>query len=93
MFKKKLKLWRLPKIEDCMERWSASPFGPPREVRRGGLQTKHIGIKARCHWEHPWGTYWELIGNLKGTCWEQRKNEKNSKNTILNTWNTKLMFS
>jgi hypothetical protein len=27
--KKGLKLWRLPKIEDFMERWSASPFGSP----------------------------------------------------------------
>jgi hypothetical protein len=26
---KKLKLWRLPKIEVSMERWNASPFGPP----------------------------------------------------------------
>ncbi len=26
--KKKLKLYRLPKILDSMERWSASPFGP-----------------------------------------------------------------
>ncbi len=23
-------------------------------------------------------TYWEPIGNLMGTCWEQRKNEKKS---------------
>jgi hypothetical protein len=21
------------------------------------------GIKARCYWEHPWGTHWELEGN------------------------------
>jgi hypothetical protein len=27
--KLKLKLWRLPKIEDSMGRWSVSPFGPP----------------------------------------------------------------
>jgi hypothetical protein len=24
--KKRLKTWRLPKIEDSMERWSASPY-------------------------------------------------------------------
>jgi hypothetical protein len=23
------------------------------------------------------GSWWEPIKNLKGTCWEQRKNEKN----------------
>jgi hypothetical protein len=56
-----------PKIEDSMERWRASPFGPPIEVRREGLWAKH-GIKVRCYWEQPWGTNWEPIGNLKGTC-------------------------
>ncbi len=30
----------------------------------------------KCYWEHPWGTYWEFERNIKGTCWEQRKNEK-----------------
>jgi hypothetical protein len=37
---------------------------------------KTYGIKPRCYWEYPWETHWEHIGNLKGTCWEQRKNEK-----------------
>jgi hypothetical protein len=27
--KKKLKLWKLPKIEKSMKTWSASPVGPP----------------------------------------------------------------
>jgi hypothetical protein len=27
--KKKVEIWRLPKIENYMERWNASPFGPP----------------------------------------------------------------
>ncbi len=35
-----------------------------------------MGTKARCYQELPWGTYWEPIGNLKGTCWDQMKNEK-----------------
>jgi hypothetical protein len=26
----------------------------------------------------PWGTQWEPDENLKGTCWEQRKNEPKS---------------
>jgi hypothetical protein len=30
---------------------------------------KTHGIKARCYWEHPWGTQWEL-GNILGTRWE-----------------------
>jgi len=32
-----------------------------------------MGIKARCYWEHPWGTHWEPkehIENLMGTHWE-----------------------
>jgi hypothetical protein len=34
-----LKLWRLSKIEDSMERWSASPFG------KGRTLGKHMGFK------------------------------------------------
>jgi len=28
---------------------------------------------VRCYWEHPWGTNWELKGNMLGTK-EKRKN-------------------
>ncbi len=72
--KKKLKLWRLPKIEDSMERWSASPFGPPIELRSGGLWANHRGLKRGAIGN----TLVEHIGNLMGTHWEQRENEKNS---------------
>jgi hypothetical protein len=44
--KKELKLLRLPKIEDSMERWSTSPFEKGRTL---GL--KQYGIKVRCYWE------------------------------------------
>jgi hypothetical protein len=43
---------------------------------KGRTLGKTYGIKARCYWEHLWGThweprkYWERIGNQKGTCWE-----------------------
>jgi hypothetical protein len=40
---------------------------------KGRTLGKTYGIKARCYWEHPWGTHWEPkehIENLKGTCWE-----------------------
>jgi hypothetical protein len=39
---------------------------------------KTYGIKTRCYWEQPWGANWEqkYIGNLMGTHWERRKNEK-----------------
>jgi len=46
-----------------MERWSASPFGPlwPTYIgEKGRTLGKTSGIKARCYWEHPWGTQWEL---------------------------------
>ncbi len=42
---KKLKLGRLPKIEDSMERWSASPFGPLIWVRREDFGATHRGLK------------------------------------------------
>jgi hypothetical protein len=42
--KKKLKLWKLTKIEDSVDRWSASPFGSPIYVRRGGHWAKHMGL-------------------------------------------------
>jgi len=54
-----LKLWRLPKIEDSRERWSASPFGPPVEVRRGRLRAKRMGLKRGAignSFENPLGT-------------------------------------
>jgi hypothetical protein len=61
------------------------------EGEKGRTLGKTYGIKARCYWEHPWGTprelrehienlmgtQWELERNIEATCWEQRKNEKN----------------
>jgi len=32
-------------------------------VRRGRLRAKHMGLKQRGYWEHPWETHWELVGN------------------------------
>ncbi len=77
-----------PSIKESMERWSALPFGPPIYVRRGGLLAKHMGLKwgaiGNTLGEHIGNlgnilrTWWEPIENLRrGTCWEQRKNEKN----------------
>jgi hypothetical protein len=48
--------------------------------QKGRTLDKKYGITAGCYWEHPWGTllgtWWKLIRNIKGICWEQRKNEK-----------------
>jgi hypothetical protein len=72
-----LKLRRLPKIEDSMKKWSASSFGPPIWVRRGGLWAKHMGLKGGAigntfgeHIGNPGNilkTHWELEGNMLGT--------------------------
>jgi hypothetical protein len=53
-----------------------------------GLWAKHMGLKWGAignvlgehigNLENILRTWWEPIGNLKGTCWEQRKNEKKS---------------
>jgi hypothetical protein len=56
---KKLKLRRLPKIEESMERWSASPFWPNYIGEKGRTLGKTYEITARCYWEHHWGTHWE----------------------------------
>jgi hypothetical protein len=56
------------------------------EKRRGGLWAKHTGLRrgaiGNTLGEHI-GNIWNLFGfwlepiwNLKGTCWEQRENEK-----------------
>jgi hypothetical protein len=51
-----------PKIEDSMESWSASPFGPPIYVRRGWLWAKHIGLNQGAI-GNPLGTWSEHVGN------------------------------
>ncbi len=43
-------------------------------MRRVGLWPKHMGLK----WGAIGNTLEKHIGNFKGTCWEQRKNEKKS---------------
>jgi len=71
-----------PQIEDSTERQSAFPIGPCMYVRGGGLWAKHMGSKWGAIGNTLGGTPWEpreLIRNLKGTCWEQRKNEKRIK--------------
>jgi hypothetical protein len=40
---------------------------------------KAYGIKVRCYRKTCWGTYWEPIGNLKGTEWENIGNQGEKK--------------
>jgi hypothetical protein len=58
---KKVETVEAPQIEDSMERWSVSPFGPPIWVRRGGLWAKHKGLKQGTIGN----TLGKHIGNLK----------------------------
>jgi hypothetical protein len=44
------------------------PLWPTYMGEKGRTLGKTYGIKAMC--------YWEPNGNLKGTCWEQRKKKK-----------------
>jgi hypothetical protein len=60
---KKLKLFKLPKIEESMERRIASPFGPPIYVRRGGLSAKHMGLNQGAIGN----TLDKHIGNIRNT--------------------------
>jgi hypothetical protein len=63
--KKKLKLWRFPKIEDSME-MGCLPLRPTYIGEKGRTLGKTYGIKARCYWEH--------IGNLIGIHLELEEN-------------------
>jgi hypothetical protein len=69
---KKKKLWRFPKIEGSILKSANSPLWP--------------SYICQSIWDEPgvllgilWGTCQEHgnLGNLNGTCWEKRKNEKN----------------
>jgi len=57
-----------PQNKRFYEKMKCLPLWPTNIGEKGRTLGKTYGIKAKC--------YWEPIGNLKGTCWEQRKNEK-----------------
>jgi hypothetical protein len=42
------------------------PLWPSYIGEKGRTLGKTYGIKARCYWEHPWGTHWEP-GNILRT--------------------------
>jgi len=53
------------------------PLQPTYVLEKGRTLGKTYGIKARCFWEHLWGTHWERkehIRNLMGTHWELERN-------------------
>jgi hypothetical protein len=48
---KKMKLWRLPKIEVSILKCRAPPLWPTYIGKRRTTFAKAFGIKARCYWE------------------------------------------
>jgi hypothetical protein len=59
---------------ECLTLW------PTYVHEKGRTLGKTYGIKARCYWNHPWGTHWEPrehIENLMGTDWELDGNKDN----------------
>jgi hypothetical protein len=56
---------------ECLSLW------PSYRGKKGRTSGKTYGIKARCYWEHPWGTHWEHrehIENLMEIHWELEGN-------------------
>jgi hypothetical protein len=71
--KKKVETMEAPQNRSFYGKMECLSLWPTYIGEKGRTLGKTYGIKARCYWEHPR----ELDGNLKETCWEQWKNEKN----------------
>ncbi len=50
------KNWRFYGQMECLPLW------PTDICEKGRALSKTYGIKARCDWEHPWGTHCEPVG-------------------------------
>jgi len=77
MGQSKVEIMEAPQNRRFYGKMECFPLCPTYIGEKGRTLGKTYVVKARCYLEHPWGTHWEPIENLKGTCWEQRKNEKN----------------
>ncbi len=64
---KRLNVWDLPKIEGSILEYIAPCLWPSYIGWRRTTVAEPYGIKVKCYWEHPWGTQWELDGNMLGT--------------------------
>jgi hypothetical protein len=79
--------WRLYWKMESLVLW------PTYIGEKGRTLGKTYWIKARCYWEHPWGTHWEpseYSGNLMGI-WMKHVGNKGKKNPPLSpkTWKKK----
>jgi hypothetical protein len=52
---------------ECLWLW------PTYVGEKGRTLGKTYGIKAWCYWEYPWGTHWELEGNMLGRKEKRKK--------------------
>ncbi len=75
---KKVETVKAPQNKRLYGKMECLPLWPNYIGEKGRTLGKTYRTKVKCYWEHPWETHWELIENLKGTYWEQRKNEKKS---------------
>jgi hypothetical protein len=66
MLKKNVETMEAPQNRRFYGKMECLPLWPTYIGENWRTSGKTYGIKARCHWEQPWGTYWEPIGNLKG---------------------------
>jgi hypothetical protein len=83
---KKIESMEAPQTRRFYGKMECHPLWPTYIGEKGRTLGKTYGIKARCYWEHLWRTHWEPIkhcknmmepiGDVKGTCWEQKKKEK-----------------
>ncbi len=53
------KNWKFYGQMECLPLW------PTDKSEKGRTLNKTYEIKARCDWEHPWGTHWGPVGTKK----------------------------
>jgi hypothetical protein len=62
---KKVETMEAPQNRRFYGKMECLPLWPAYIGEKGRTLSKAYAIKVRCYWEHPWGTHWEPIGNLK----------------------------
>jgi hypothetical protein len=65
--KKKVEIMEAPQNRRLYGKMDCLPLWPIYIFEKGEDLGKTYGTKTRCYWEHPWGTHWEPIENLKRT--------------------------
>jgi len=84
--KRKLNLWRLPKIKRFYRRVKCHSLWPSYIREKGRTLGKTYGIKVRCYWEHAWEPR-KHIGNLMKTWREHVGNQGKMKKVLPKWWN------